>query len=201
MTTEVQAPLAIPESTEIKTGAYVIPSNKYARVKCLEAHDQDFLVNGVICEKARRYRESRQSAVYVGNQTFTFPSGYTYRINLDAHAQAAGYRVSLGHTSHTPNHTNFVARTNSDSGATNSVSNTTEGTSPWYSAHKEYILQGGDSIRFNQNWSAWYVSGYLIKQGDNYEDIVPAGTLLDGDRYSVSLYPIPLNNLPSELQE
>jgi len=205
MSTELLAPIPIPESTEIKTGAYVIPANKYARVTCLEAYDSDFTVNGVVAEKARLFKAfSSFSSGAAFN--VTLPAGYLWEVRFFiGQVSNNSFRVYLYTT---VDNTNFPLinfdRADNSAGVGSSVSDlvsTPSGNNNVVNS-KGFVHEGGQPVRFSgAGYQNLYFLAKLIKQGEDYSEIVAPGTSLNGDRYSVSLYPIPKNNLPLALQE
>ena len=193
-----------PTSTQIITGAYTVPAGYYAHVKCLEAHDADMTVDGVVVEQKRNIVFSVNTTSWAGGFQFSFPSGYTWKVSgtlngYNPFGSAYTYAFQINVVSWNADYAKMPMMANTSS-LSNQVferlSIDVGASAPIPVMFKDFKVNGGDTLYWvashnshaNAGRYSYYILGQLEKEGDNYQDIVPENTDLDGDRYSVTLY-------------
>lgn len=195
-----------PATSSVKTGMYTIPAGKYAKVKCLEAYDTDFTVDGNIAEFKRRIIHQYITTTPVTDPTFGFPSTCSWRLTtfnltFDKTVTAGSILLIQGTTSYDPRYPRLPFKA-----ADASIIGADQQTFEFYEYRngnayddrimtlaKEEIIHEGNALRPRASQGSirvysYYVSAVREGAPDMYEAIVPAGTVLNGERYSVTEY-------------
>lgn len=196
-----------PTSTDIKVGSYTIPAGFHALVKCLSAADSAFTVDSgsgaVVAEEKTHFETTRNSA-----------SGATLSTSLPTTVDTSMWRCTLHYTCQ-PDVRQQVSLLDSQTSSANQFANKAmiksgEQNSNVQEGHDRVPLgsstiatttctpfdmpSGGKVHLMNQDTFvtlavySWKLIGTRIRNGSMYEGVVPTGTILNGDRYSVTLY-------------
>lgn len=215
MTTAFKQILEIPEETSIKTGSYVVPAGKYVKYKVLSATDQAFTVNGVVAEERTHYQLQRHSASATNFSIalpvtqdssdwlceFTFVADPVYSqqislINSTTNSSAQFANKALKKSGSQLSGVNEGFHQAPAGSGTLSTTRCEEFRLP--SAGVVHVLNG-------DSWILLPIYSYIFlarreRSGEMANGIVPAGTVLNGDRYQVEIYAEPKENFPEDLK-
>lgn len=214
----MQAPgqiIEIPEISEIKTGAFIVPDGKYAKVKVLNATDAPFTVDGVIAEELTQFTAIRTSGV-TANLSSAIPTTIdssiwrcklTYVCSPTVRAQVI--INSLTTTSASQQFSKLIQQgghQNSTVVEGHDIAPSGAGSRASFTA-EHFELAGGAQFVIVNSTSfvimpvySYNFTAFRVRNGAMYEGKVPAGTVLDGDRYHIEIYAEPIANFPEDLK-